>query len=37
MASLEDSMDRGAWWATSPWDHKELDTTEPLTYANKSQ
>ena len=25
---LENSMDRGAWWATkSPWGHKELDTT----------
>ena len=21
-------MDRGAWWATVPWDNKELDTTE---------
>ena len=21
-------MDRGAWWAYGPWDHKELDTTE---------
>ena len=21
-------MDRGAWWATGPWGHKELDTTE---------
>ena len=24
---LENSMDRGAWWA-SPWGRKELDTTE---------
>ena len=24
---LEDSMGRGAWWA-SPWGHKEWDTTE---------
>ena len=24
---LENPMDRGAWWA-SPWDHKDLDTTE---------
>ena len=30
---LEKSKDRGAWWATySPWDLKELDTTEQLTY-----
>ena len=21
-------MDRGAWWAQSPWRHKELDTTD---------
>ena len=28
---LENSMDRGAWWATkSPWGCKELDTTERL-------
>ena len=26
-------MDRGAWWARSPWDPKELDTTEPLTFS----
>ena len=26
---LEKSMGRGAWWATySPWDHKQLHTTE---------
>ena len=25
---LENPMDRGAWWATSPWDHKESDMTE---------
>ena len=26
---LENSMDRGVWWATySPWGHSELDTTE---------
>ena len=24
-------MDRGAWQATSPWSHKESDTTEQLT------
>ena len=26
-ACLENSMDRGAWWA-SPWGHRELDITE---------
>ena len=25
---LEDPMDRGDWWATSPWDRKESDVTE---------
>ena len=25
---LENSMDGGAWWAYSPWGHKELDTIE---------
>ena len=24
-------MDRGALWATSPWDYKESETTEQLT------
>ena len=28
---LENSMDRGAWWATVHGGHKESDTTEPLT------
>ena len=28
---LENSLDRRAWWASSPWDHKESDTTERLT------
>ena len=23
-------MDRGAWWANSPWGHKESDKTEQL-------
>ena len=27
-------MDREAWHATSPWDHKELDMTEPLKELN---
>ena len=22
---LENPMNEGAWWATSPWDHKEMD------------
>ena len=25
---LENPMDPGAWWATSPWSRKESDTTE---------
>ena len=30
----ESPMGRGAWWATySPWNHKELDTTERLSTA----
>ena len=28
---LENSMDRGAWWATSPRGHKKSETTERLT------
>ena len=28
---LENSMDRGNWWAVTPWGHKELDMTELLT------
>ena len=27
-SSLENSMDRGDWWATIRGGHKELDTTE---------
>ena len=27
---LENSMDRAAWWAYSPWGHKESDMTEQL-------
>ena len=27
---LENPMNRGAWWATSPQGHKESDTTERL-------
>ena len=25
---LENSMDRGAWWAKAPWSRKEADMTE---------
>ena len=28
---LENPMGRGAWWATNPWSHRELDMTEQLT------
>ena len=32
---LENTMDRGAWWAIySPWGLKELDTTERLTHTS---
>ena len=27
-SGLENSMDRGAWWASSAWGHKESDKTE---------
>ena len=27
---LENSMDRGAWWATVLWGHQESDMTEQL-------
>ena len=27
---LENPMDRGVWWATVFWGHKESDTTEQL-------
>ena len=27
---LGNSVDREAWWANSPWGHKESDTTEQL-------
>jgi len=27
---LGNFMDRGAWWATDPWSHKESDITEQL-------
>ena len=28
---LENPKKRGAWWATGPWGHKEVDMTEQLT------
>ena len=31
-SGLENSMDKGAWWATSLWGCKELDTIEQGTY-----
>ena len=31
---LENSMDRGAWWAIAQWGSKELNTTEQLTHNN---
>ena len=34
---LKDTMDRGAWWITySPWDVKELDTTEHTEHSTLS-
>ena len=30
-------MDRGAWWAYSPWGHKELDSTKRLSTAQRSE
>ena len=27
---LENPMDRGAWWAPSPWGHKESDITKVI-------
>ena len=27
-SSQENSMDRGTWWATGPWGHKESDMTQ---------
>ena len=31
---LKNPMDRGAWWATSLWDCKELNTTKQLTHTH---
>ena len=30
-------LDREAWWATSPWGHKESDMTERLTHKDPIQ
>ena len=35
-SGLENSMDRGTWWAQSPWGRKESDITEPLTLSLSS-
>ena len=32
--TLENPMDRGAWWGYSPWGHKELGITEGLTHTH---
>ena len=32
---LKDSTDRGAWWAYTPWGHKESDMTEWLTHTHR--
>ena len=34
---LENPMDRGTWWATSPRDHKELDTTQQLSTSTRER
>ena len=31
---LENPKNRGAWWACSPWGHKESDMTEQLTHTH---
>ena len=31
---LENSMDRGAWWATSPWSHKESQESDMTEHAH---
>ena len=34
--SLENSIDRGAWWAiVSPWGRKELDMTGDFTFSHR--
>ena len=32
--TLENPMDRGAWWGYSPWGYKELGITEGLTHTH---
>ena len=34
---LENPTDRGTWWATSPRDHKELDTTQQLSTSTRER
>ena len=34
---LENSIDRGAWWATSPWGREELDMTEHACHTKSSE
>ena len=34
---LENSIDRGAWRATSPWGHEELDITEHACHTKSSE
>ena len=34
---LENTVDRGVWWATSPWGRKESDTTLQLNNNNQLQ
>ena len=31
---LENPMDRGAWWANSPWGRKKLDTNEATSHTH---
>ena len=32
---LENPVDRGAWWGSSPWSHKEADMTERLSISRQ--
>ena len=36
-SSQENSMDRGTWWATGPWGHKESDMTQWIDNNNKRE
>src|SRR5574338_653572 len=33
----ENSLDRGPWWATSPWGHKKSDTIKQITLSLSMQ